>query len=93
MSRMIARSSLLSVAFAAALLVPARASAQVYFVAYLGTNYTQSADVTLDIPAADLAITFQDVSFNAHPFRSPQEANVAFRYQALRPGAGVAYHN
>jgi hypothetical protein len=72
MSRMIARSSLLFVAFAAALLVPAGAGAQVYFVAYLGTNYTQSADITLDVPAADLGVTFRDVHFDAHPFQSPQ---------------------
>jgi len=72
MRRMIARSSLVSLAFATALLVPARAGAQAYFVAYLGTNHTERADITLDIPAADVAVTFRDVHFDAHPFQSPQ---------------------
>ena len=72
MHRMIARSLLLTLAFATAVLVPARAGAQAYFVAYLGTNHTERADITLDVPAADVAVTFRDVHFDAHPFQSPQ---------------------
>jgi hypothetical protein len=54
------------------LLIPSPARAQMYFVAYLGANYTERADVTIDVPPADLAVTFHDVQFNAHPFQSPQ---------------------
>jgi hypothetical protein len=50
----------------------APASAQTYFVAYLGANHTHAADVAIDVAAADLVATIRDVRFTAEPFRSPQ---------------------
>lgn len=48
------------------------ADAQWYFAAYLGANATRPADVTITVPSANLALTFQEVEFDAHPFESPQ---------------------
>lgn len=48
------------------------ADAQWYFVGYLGANSTNSADVSIDVPASNLSLTFHDVEFAAHPFESPQ---------------------
>ena len=53
--------------------IPAsQAEAQWYFAGYLGANSTRPADVSLDVPAANLSMTFRDVEFDAHPFESPQ---------------------
>jgi hypothetical protein len=61
---------LLWIALAAAL--PADAGAQWYFAGYFGTNHTHAAAVELDVPAADLVVTFDDVRFEGRPFAAPQ---------------------
>jgi len=56
-----------------AFVIPAsQADAQWYFVGYLGANSTSPADVSIDVPASNLSLTFRDVEFDAHPFESPQ---------------------
>jgi opacity protein-like surface antigen len=58
---------------AIAFVIPAStADAQWYFAGYLGANSTSPADVTIDVPASNLSLTFRDVEFDAHPFESPQ---------------------
>src|SRR6188768_374411 len=48
------------------------ATAQWYSAAYLGTNHTRPSDVSVAVPALNLALTYQDVQFDAKPFKSPQ---------------------
>jgi opacity protein-like surface antigen len=56
-----------------AFVIPAStADAQWYFVGYLGANSTTPGDVSIDLPASNLSLTFHDVEFDAHPFESPQ---------------------
>jgi len=56
-----------------AFVIPAsQADAQWYFAGYLGANSTSAADVSIDVPASNLSLTFRDVEFDAHPFESPQ---------------------
>lgn len=62
-----------------------RADAQWYFAGYLGANATKSADVTVTVPSASLALTFRNVEFDAHPFESPQ-------YYGWRLGKLVGAH-
>jgi hypothetical protein len=62
----------LSLLVVSCLLVSAPARAQVYFVAYLGTNVTHRADVTVDSASPNLAVTFHEVAFVARPFEAPQ---------------------
>jgi len=48
------------------------AAAQWYSAAYLGTNHTPPSDVAVAVPALNMALTYQDVHFEAKPFKSPQ---------------------
>ncbi|HWB15382.1 MAG TPA: outer membrane beta-barrel protein [Vicinamibacterales bacterium] len=59
-------------ALTAAAVLPARAEAQWYAGAYLGANYTQPANVSIDQPSRDTSLTFSDVHFAAEPWTSPQ---------------------
>jgi len=64
-------------ALAAGLVLPAtfsaRADAQFYIAGTFGANHTQSATVTVSVPAVDLIkAEYQDVHFEAKPFASPQ---------------------
>lgn len=54
------------------LAVPVPAGAQWYVGTFTGGNLTQDADVTLDQPALDRRLVFEDVTFEAKPFESPQ---------------------
>ena len=60
------------VAFVIVLVVPTRAAAQWFFAAYAGGNYTPAADVSIDAPAIDVVLTYQDVRFTGEPLASPQ---------------------
>lgn len=51
---------------------PALASAQIYGSISAGANHTSPADVTVNVPAAGLGVTYDDVQFSARPFDSPQ---------------------
>ena len=53
-------------------IVPATASAQWYVGFYLGTHNTTSADITIDLPERNTSLTYEDVNFEAKPFKSPQ---------------------
>ena len=48
------------------------AHAQWYFVGFLGANRTAPANVDINVPASNVALTFQQVEFDARPFESPQ---------------------
>jgi hypothetical protein len=48
------------------------AAAQWYSAAYLGANHTPPSDVAVAVPALNLSLTYQDVQFEAKPFKSPQ---------------------
>src|SRR5262245_11964542 len=48
------------------------AEAQWYFAGYLGANTTHAATVHVDLPAANFALAYHDVEFEARPFDSPQ---------------------
>jgi hypothetical protein len=56
----------------AILLYPIPAHAQWYVGIFLGANHTQSAAVSIDQPALQRSLTFEDVDFEARPFASPQ---------------------
>jgi hypothetical protein len=61
------------VCFTVALLaLPRTASAQWYVAGYLGANRTLAAPVTIDQPSRGTSLTFNDVTFTARPFTSPQ---------------------
>jgi hypothetical protein len=49
-----------------------RADAQWRAAGYLGASHTQSANVTIDQPGQDTSLTFQNVTFLARSFTSPQ---------------------
>ena len=46
-------------------------SAQWYFDGYAGANYTHPANVSIDVPGADVAVVFHQVRFDAEPFAAP----------------------
>jgi hypothetical protein len=66
------RIPLLAAVLVLALVVPATASAQIYFSISAGVNGTRAADVTVNVPSAGLGATWHDVHFAAKPFKSPQ---------------------
>jgi len=47
------------------------ATAQWYFSGYGGASHTRSADVTVKVPAAGLAVTYQNVAFSSASFTGP----------------------
>jgi hypothetical protein len=51
---------------------PHPAAAQWYVAGYLGANHTLPSTVTVDQPALGTSIRFDEVSFEARPFESPQ---------------------
>jgi hypothetical protein len=51
---------------------PTAARAQVYASLSAGGNHTGPADVTVSVPNAGLAVTYQRVQFSARPLDSPQ---------------------
>jgi hypothetical protein len=51
---------------------PAVARAQMYFSVSAGGNHTSPADVTVNVPASGLAVTYHDVQFSARSLTSPQ---------------------
>ena len=51
---------------------PTEATAQLYASISAGGNRTSPADVTVNVPSAGLAVTYQDVHFSARPLDSPQ---------------------
>jgi hypothetical protein len=55
-----------------ALLLPATARAQWYVGTFTGGNVTQASTVTIDQPAFNRLLDFQDVAFDARPLESPQ---------------------
>jgi len=54
------------------LLSPRAADAQWYVAGYLGTNHTLPATVSIDQPVLGTSLAFDDVTFDARPFESPQ---------------------
>jgi hypothetical protein len=54
------------------LTVATPAAAQWFAAAYLGTNYTHPAEVSVVQPDRGTSLTFRDVEFEARPFESPQ---------------------
>ena len=54
------------------LLMPRLAAAQFYVAGYLGTNRTLAAPVSIDQPTRNTSLTFDGVTFEARPFKSPQ---------------------
>ena len=60
------------IALVLAFAMPSRATAQWYVAVYAGGNYTPAADVSIDAPAIDLVLTYQDVRFSGKPLASPQ---------------------
>jgi opacity protein-like surface antigen len=65
-------SSVIAITCAALLMVSRSADAQWYVAGYLGANHTTPATVTIDQPAVGTSLEFQDVTFVARPFESPQ---------------------
>ena len=51
---------------------PHAADAQWYVAGYLGANHTLPADVVIDQPSHSTHVQFNDVTFEARPFESPQ---------------------
>jgi hypothetical protein len=66
---------------------PHAADAQWYVAGYLGANHTLPATVTIDQPSRATSLQFNDVTFEARPFESPQ-------YYGVRVGRlfGVRRH-
>ncbi len=54
------------------LLLPRLAAAQWYVAGYLGTNRTLAAPVSIDQPTRNTSLSFDGVTFEARPFKSPQ---------------------
>lgn len=54
---------------------PTVTRAQMYGSISLGANHTFPADVTVNVPAAGLGVTYHGVQFSARPFDSPQYYN------------------
>ena len=55
-----------------ALLCPRAADAQWYVASYLGVNHTLAAPVTINQPTLGTSLVFDEVTFDARPFESPQ---------------------
>lgn len=70
---------------ASLVLVASPAQAQWYGGAFLGGNTTRPADVSVEVPASGLSVTFRNVKFSAEPLKSPQ-------YYGLRVGRMVGAH-
>src|SRR3954467_114789 len=51
---------------------PQVAQAQWYAAGYLGANHTLPAQVTIEQPSRSTSLQFNDVTFEARPFESPQ---------------------
>jgi opacity protein-like surface antigen len=68
-------------ALAAMLLIRAPvADAQWYVAGYLGANHTMPATVSIDQPSLGTSLEFDDVTFVARPFTSPQYYGVRAGY-------------
>ena len=77
----IGRLSFSSISIAVMLLAGATAaSAQWYVAGYLGANHTMPATVSIDQPSLGTSLEFDDVTFVARPFTSPQYYGVRAGY-------------
>jgi len=68
---------------------PTAAQAQWYVGAYLGANYTHPATIRVDLPAAQLALRYDDVGFSGEPFASPQYYGIRIGREVGRGRLGV----
>jgi len=85
-------SSRIAILLAVCLICPRVASAQWYVAAYLGANHTLSAPVSIDQPDLGTSLEFEDVTFEARPFESPQYYGVrAGRFFGAERRFGVEF--